>query len=282
MIRILVLLLFFLKFPDPTEIAKINRLKTEAEAAYIDNNYQTAVAKYSMLYDSMNVQEEEIALNLAHSYYALGDSSNAKANYQHLTTSRNKKLKSIAYQQLGVMAKSPATLTQSLAYLKSALKADPSNEEARYNYEVVKKLLKEQEQQQQENQDQQNKEGEEKQEKQQDQQQQEDQQDQKPGEEGEQSEEQEQKSEQQEGEQGEEQEKEQQEKEQQKPEEGEKQDKEGEEQDQMSTRQKLEEMNISEEKAQMILEALKNNEIQYIQQQKRKATQPKDSGKPDW
>lgn len=279
MIRILVLLLFFLKFPDPTEIVKINRLKTEAEAAYIDNDYQAAAAKYSMLYDSMNVQQEEIALNLAHSYYALGDSSNAKANYQHLTTSRNKKLKSIAYQQLGVMAKSPATLTQSLAYLKSALKADPSNEEARYNYEVVKKLLKEQEQQQQENQDQQNKEGEEKQEKQQqDQQQQEDQQDQKPGEEGEQSEEQEQESQQQEGEQGE-----QQEKEQQKPEEGEEQDKEGEEQqDQMSTRQKLEEMNISEEKAQMILEALKNNEIQYIQQQKRKATQPKDSGKPDW
>ena len=41
-------------------------------------------------------------------------------------------------------------------------------------------------------------------------------------------------------------------------------------------------MNISEEKAKMILEAMKNNEVQYLQQNKRKATQKKKSGKPDW
>ena len=45
---------------------------------------------------------------------------------------------------------------------------------------------------------------------------------------------------------------------------------------------KLEEMNISEEKAKMILEALKNSEIQYIQQNRRKPTKRKDSDKPDW
>ncbi|MEP0366147.1 MAG: hypothetical protein ABJN36_17695 [Cyclobacteriaceae bacterium] len=49
-----------------------------------------------------------------------------------------------------------------------------------------------------------------------------------------------------------------------------------------ATKQKLQEMNISEEKARMILEALRNNEIQYIQQQKRQSTEPQDSGKPDW
>jgi Ca-activated chloride channel homolog len=41
-------------------------------------------------------------------------------------------------------------------------------------------------------------------------------------------------------------------------------------------------MEMSEEKAQMILEAMKNQEIQYLQQNKRKATKPKDKGKPDW
>ncbi|MFY0598737.1 MAG: hypothetical protein JXR03_03640 [Cyclobacteriaceae bacterium] len=49
-----------------------------------------------------------------------------------------------------------------------------------------------------------------------------------------------------------------------------------------ATRQKLEEMNISPEKARMILEALKNNEIQFIQQQRREPTKQKDSKKPDW
>jgi hypothetical protein len=45
---------------------------------------------------------------------------------------------------------------------------------------------------------------------------------------------------------------------------------------------KLQQMKMSEEKAKMILEAMKNQEIQYLQQNKRKATKPRDTGKPDW
>jgi hypothetical protein len=59
---------------------------------------------------------------------------------------------------------------------------------------------------------------------------------------------------------------------------------EGEEMDQppKSRTEKLEELNLTEEKARMILEAMKNNEIQYIQQNKRKPTKRPDSTKPDW
>jgi Ca-activated chloride channel family protein len=39
---------------------------------------------------------------------------------------------------------------------------------------------------------------------------------------------------------------------------------------------------MSEEKAKMILDALKNQEVQYLQQNKRKATQSRDNSKPDW
>jgi len=46
--------------------------------------------------------------------------------------------------------------------------------------------------------------------------------------------------------------------------------------------ERLKQMKISEEKARMILEAMKNQEVQYLQQNKRKATKPKDRGKPDW
>ena len=49
-----------------------------------------------------------------------------------------------------------------------------------------------------------------------------------------------------------------------------------------SRSEKLEELNLTEEKARMILEAMKNNEIQYIQQNKRKAKKKPDSNKPDW
>lgn len=87
-------------------------------------------------------------------------------------------------------------------------------------------------------------------------------------------------------------EKEQQEKEeQQKKEEQEKkqpQEKESKEKEQEKKEQpnldekKLEEMKISEEKARMLLEAMKNQEKQYLQQNKRKATKSKDHSKPDW
>lgn len=49
-----------------------------------------------------------------------------------------------------------------------------------------------------------------------------------------------------------------------------------------SVSEKLQQMKISEEKAKMLLEAMKNQEVQYLQQNKRKATKPKDKGKPDW
>jgi hypothetical protein len=65
------------------------------------------------------------------------------------------------------------------------------------------------------------------------------------------------------------------------PEETEEEGKEMEEPPQ-SRSEKLEELNLTEEKARMILEAMKNNEIQYIQQNKRKATKRPDSDKPDW
>ena len=39
---------------------------------------------------------------------------------------------------------------------------------------------------------------------------------------------------------------------------------------------------MTKEKAEMILDALNNNEFQYIQQLKRKPTKKKDKNKPDW
>ena len=45
---------------------------------------------------------------------------------------------------------------------------------------------------------------------------------------------------------------------------------------------KLKDMDISQEKAEQILDAMKQNEAQYLQQQQRKAKKPRKTGKPDW
>jgi len=141
----LIVFLVFLS-NNPKEIAKVNAAKKEAEKAYLAGDYQTAVSKYHLLLDSMNVNEDEIKLNLAHAYYQLGDTANAKLGYSKLTSSTSKNLKSIAFQQLGVMSKDEKKLEQALNQLKTSIKSDPTNLDARYDYEVVKKMLNNQNQ----------------------------------------------------------------------------------------------------------------------------------------
>lgn len=273
MIKLLIISLVLLN-NNPKEIAKINNIKEKAEEAYLQGDFNTALEHYAYLTDSMRLEDPSILLNKAHCYYQLNDTSSAKLTYQNVGLTGDNASKSIAYQQLGVMAKSPQTMQESLQYLKASVKANPGNVDARYDYELVKKLL-EQQQQQDQNQDQNEEQDQEEENESKEDQQKQDQQQSEDGEKDEQ--EQDQDSEQQQSE--EEKEGEQKEEEQQQ-EEGEESDEE--QQEEMSSKEKLEEMNISEEKARMILEALRNNEIQYIQQQKRKATKRPPSGKPDW
>ena len=101
-----ILLITLLVFsPDPIEINRINRTKKAAETAYNAGNYELAASKYKILTDSMLIDEDEVILNKAHSYFHLNDSANATSSYSQLTSSPNRDIKSIAYQQLGVMAK---------------------------------------------------------------------------------------------------------------------------------------------------------------------------------
>ncbi|MEM6736514.1 MAG: hypothetical protein AAF620_10650 [Bacteroidota bacterium] len=261
---------------DPKEVIKINSLKKEAEEAFLNGNYELAVSKYILLSDSMGVDDDLIKLNLGHAYYHLGDTSGAKLNYGRVGAARNKKLRSIAYQQLGVMSKDAGKLEESLQQLKSAIKADPTNQDAVYDYEVVKKLLEEQKKQEQQNQDKQEQQDQDQNEEKNEKQNQ-DKQEQDQNKDGEQ----EQKDQEGENQEQSEQEKEEQQQKEQKQENGEEEQQQEKSQEQI-TKEKLEEMGISEEKARQLLEAMKQSEIKYLQNQKRKATKRPASGKPDW
>lgn len=303
MIRLTTLLLFLTSFASANEISKINKLKKNAEIAYKAGQYDVAVSNYSYLIDTLHIDDEQATINLGHAYYQLGKKDLAQAQYQKLALSKDQELKSVAYQQLGALSNDPKTLEKALSYFKESIKSDPSNQDARYNYELVKKKLKDQnqnqDQNQDENQDNENQENKDEEKKDQDNKDNEDQQkgDQNEDQQQEDSEnqdqqEQDQQKQDQKGEenkedqQGQEDEKkdgEEQQQEQSKPEEGKDGEKDQKEPQQApSPSDKMQEMNISEEKAKMILEALKNSEVQYIQQNRRKPTKRKDSDKPDW
>ncbi len=262
-------ILLFIVTDDINEIATINRVKDEAAKAYNDGNYQEAIKNYSFLYDSLGEDNDKILLNLSNAYFNAQDTSNAQFHYAKLTESGDNGIKSIAHQQLGIIANNMGKYDVALDEFKNSLRADPGNNDSRYNYELLKRLM--QDNQQQQNQNQQNKDQQNEQQQDQNQEQQQQQQDQQDQEEQEQ-EQQNQQNPQQE----EEQDQEQQQQEQQESEE------ENQEEQAQPQPQETEEMEISEEMARMILEALRNNEIQYIQQNKKKAKKPKDNSKPDW
>jgi tetratricopeptide (TPR) repeat protein len=268
-------------FTDPGKISKVNSLKSEARKAFNSGDYQTAVSKYTMLKDSLAVKEDEINLNLAHAYYQLKDSTQAITAYQEVASSSDNTIKSKANQQLGIIHNQQGKFEEALNNFKQAIKADPNNMDARYNYEMLKKKLEEQkkkEEQQKQDQkqnDQQNNKDEEKKE---------DQKKEEQNKNDKQKSDQEKKEDQKDAENKDEKSKEEKKNEQQKKEEQKDTEKPSEEKKETppSVSEKLQQMKISEEKAKMLLEAMKNQEVQYLQQNKRKATKPKEKGKPDW
>ncbi|MFM7488630.1 MAG: hypothetical protein ACKO13_17090 [Cytophagales bacterium] len=139
-----VLLVIALLFTDLDKIGKINTAKSEAKKAFLSCDFETAAKKYRYLIDSLGVTEDEVRANLAAAYYQLKDTANALNTYSQIAQSSNARIRSVANQQLGVMADTNGKLEESLNYFRQALKAAPENQEARYNYEVVKKKLAEQ------------------------------------------------------------------------------------------------------------------------------------------
>jgi len=299
---------------DPvTKIAKSNRLKKQAKEAFNNAEYEKAVNTYLVLFDSLQSEDEVARMNMANAAYLMsygGDNIGlmkdissgqrqvqdsaalsqisdqlrffdiAESNYNDLTESNAPTIASSAYNQLGVISykmseQSPdereSFMQNSLSNFKNAIRKNPENESARYNYELLKKLEKQQEEEQkknEENKDQDQKEDQEKKDQEKQDQENKDKQEQ------EKKEDQDKDSDKKDEESQDQENKEQQNQdEEQKPQE---------EDPMQKIKDKLKEMNISPEKAEMILEAMKNNEIQYVQQNKRKATKRKDSKKPDW
>lgn len=254
---------------DPILIGKINKVKDEAKNAYLAGDYETAASKYQFLVDSLKVTEDEVLLNLANAYYQMNDTAQAIGNYQSLTQSSKNKIRSTAQQQLGVVANKQGKFEEALNHFKEAIKSDPTNQDARYNYELLKRKLEEQKKQEQQQKDDQNKD----QNKDKKDQQNQDQQKQ-----DQQKKDQEKKNEEQKNNQDKPEDK----KQENKPQDQQEKEQPKDQKENKPSSEKLEQMKISEEKAKMILEAMKNQEIQYLQQNKRKATQPRDKSKPDW
>ena len=236
-------------------IDEINRLTKEAEIYFKNEEYDKSIANYKILIDSFDVTNEKIYLNLAHSHFLSNDTAKALENYTYATITNNNKIKSIALQQIGNINESKNKLEEALDFYKESIISDNNNIDSKFNYELVKKKIQKQKENKQENPNEKNNKEDKKEDKK------ENSENKKNDEKGN---------------------KDEQEKEKNEPQEDKNEQKNSENSDNESLEEKLKKINMSKKKAEMILNALNNNEFQYIQQLKRKPNKKKDSTKPDW
>lgn len=168
-----------LLFGIRTKITRVHSAKQEARRSYTKADYSMALSSLQYLVDSLSFAEEAGKLDMAHAGFLVSRYDSAKlardrakdgypfdssavntmrrkldetrslATYQQLSEmSEQDDIASKAFNQLGIIAYNlrkrnleTEAMTEAAGYFKSALKKDPSNDFARYNYELIRKRI---------------------------------------------------------------------------------------------------------------------------------------------
>ncbi|PVY38854.1 tetratricopeptide repeat protein [Pontibacter virosus] len=124
-------------------ISLMNEHVDLAAAAYKRGDYIEAVASYEYLLEDLEVRDDQVRLNLGHAYFRLGELQKAQQQYTLLANHAARHIKAVSLLQLGAISAQNKKYKQALTYFRQTLIAEPGNQSARYNYELIKKLLEE-------------------------------------------------------------------------------------------------------------------------------------------
>lgn len=120
-------------------VKNTNHLKELGAQYYAQQQYPKALQCYYELVNKHHAKDENIMLNLAHCYYQLGALEICKKIYLPLAKSTINIIKSQANTQLAMLEALNGRRSSALQYLKIALISQPENNIARYNYELLLK-----------------------------------------------------------------------------------------------------------------------------------------------
>ncbi|GAB3647660.1 hypothetical protein GCM10028791_10030 [Echinicola sediminis] len=149
-----IILTTFLLIPTSwSQISERNNAIDLAARNYTEANYEEAVRQHLALLNEYGINEEEVHFDLALSYQFNEQEEDAKQKFMELTGSSKKNIASSASNQNGVLLGREEKYQEALEAFKAALIKDPSNEIARYNYELLARWLEDNEDQQKDQQD---------------------------------------------------------------------------------------------------------------------------------
>lgn len=124
------------------------------------NNYKNKKFEEAKAYYEQVIADTEdnsaAVLGLGASQYQLGDIPNAAKSFEESLKSEDKEIQEKAYYNLGNAIYDQQRPQESIAFYRKALELNPNDDDAKFNYELAKYLVQEQQQDQnQENQDEQ-------------------------------------------------------------------------------------------------------------------------------
>jgi Ca-activated chloride channel family protein len=128
-------------------------LNRQGKQSYEQKKYPQATEKFN--HNAVNNPEDgRLQYNLGDAYYQSGKLDEAYTAYQKSLSDKHFKGQSQAYQNMGNIHFKKEEYQQALDNYKKSIIAKPDNKNARYNYELAKKMLVQQQQQKQQKQDQ--------------------------------------------------------------------------------------------------------------------------------
>ncbi len=133
----------FLWILDNGSFSKVNtrnQAKLEAEKAFRAKKYDLAVKHYQTIVQNSYFTPPEVVLNQAHVLLLAKDTLMAKKTYEKLVRLENPTIASHTLSQLGLIASYEKDTNQALTLFQKALKINPENRIARYNFEILKRL----------------------------------------------------------------------------------------------------------------------------------------------
>lgn len=139
------------KYPERRHIRKGNRLYDKALLSEASESYLEALRR-----DSLSL---EAAFNLGDAQYAMEDYASAEATFSGLLEREGVKMtdtqRADVHYNLGNAQFQQQKLQEALESYKSAMRLNPADQEAKFNYVYTKQLLEQQQEQNQDQQDQQ-------------------------------------------------------------------------------------------------------------------------------
>lgn len=141
--KALLLMIFLLSLPSGgiKTISRLNQYAAEAAKAYQEQDYFRAITAYEYILNDLGIEDDQLRLNLAHSYFRANLNEKAQEQYFTLANHQSNHMVAVVHLQLGNIVVKNKKYKQALSFYKKALLAEPSNEAARYNYELLKKYL---------------------------------------------------------------------------------------------------------------------------------------------